>query len=70
MAGMSSPKELLGTEGHYFSITVTRCLSVKASLAMCYKVNLSFHNTVAVVVLIYSITCSKFGNYRFVLEQS
>jgi len=36
---MSSLKELLCVEGHYFSITVTLCLSVKESLAVCYEVN-------------------------------
>ena len=39
MAGMSSLKELLSFEGHHFSITVTHCLSVKESLALCYEVN-------------------------------
>jgi len=46
MAGMSSPKELFSIEGHYFSTTVTQHLSVKESLAVCYKVNVPFHNKV------------------------
>ena len=50
MAGMSSLKELLCIEGHYFSITVTLCLSVKESLAMCYEVNVPFRNTVVVIL--------------------
>jgi len=37
---MSSIKELLCIESHYFSTPVTRRLSVKESLALCNKVNL------------------------------
>jgi len=36
---MSSLKELLGIEIHYFSVTVTRYLSVKESLAVCNEVS-------------------------------